>query len=1015
MHLKTILTKILFLTFLLENTIFCNQAHSQTTYLSSLDLGTSTTSNLPTQGTFGYSYSQMIYFKSDMNELVQSVNSEITKIQFYYSSGSVTQSKDWVIYMGHTTTNNFTSTTGWIPLTGLVQVYNGDISGLVSDAGWFEITLQTPFLYNGNDNLVLAIDENTPGFSSLVFRQHSGSTDNRSMLYRSDSSNPDPASPPTASARYSYVPQTIFVHEPVGSCSGAPAQSTVSVTPSTVCQGETSTIRYSQTDLLSGLEYIWQKYDGSSWINVDTTTIPELAVTSQTAATSSYRVSVTCIASQQQYISEAATLDVIASPAMTTNITQLVICDGETVNLIAGGADTYEWSPSAGLDKTDISSVNATVANNTTYSVIGSNEAGCRDTAFVSLQLISKAPPSADIFPLEICTPGNPVTLQLKNDVPLNNGGQWQYRFSDENSAVLQDWSANNTFTFTPGSDSVYVLYYQYTSSTCSSIISDSVRKEIIVGFGAKADLTAYNCINQGGSIRLYEYFGQATESIIYQNDLTTASPEITLSGSALYTSNRLVLTPSATSISGAAVLAIPQFSLGLLNSMTVEFDLTADQVINIWGTGGGDGISYSFGDDAGINQSNIHNGSGSKLRISFDAADNGSNMRGIYLIYGKSNTSPPAPSDATTLAFSPNFSLWKNRENVPVKITILHGVLTLSINDTVIFDKVELPVSYLNEDVSGWRHCFGALTGGDAMRQAISNLKITHTELKFGISTDANPPSIWQNSNIFDSLLPGSYYIWLTKPGTTCTRNIETLVINNENPYVNLGTDTIICEGESLTLDAQNPGASYIWSGSDNITNTLVVSAPGSYAVQVTAPNGCTGIDAIQVSMLKAPSAERINTQITNEHVNFALINVANVGLVDWNFGDGHIIRNAATSISHTYTTEGNYTVTATLHNDCDSAEVTTSVDILVSGTNHAAIRGLNVYPNPARDLLTITSENTDPMTVSIIDAQGRKIIENISFVSRTAINVSDYEAGIYFLNIVTDNKASVLKIAIK
>ncbi len=1014
MNLKIILTKTLFLTFLLGNIVFCNQAYSQTTYLSSLDLGTSTTANLPILGNYGYSYAQMIYFKSDMNELVQGANSEITKIQFYYSSGSVTQSKDWVIYMGHTTANSFTSTTGWIPLTALVQVYNGDISGLVSGAGWFEITLQTPFPYNGKDNLVLAIDENTPGFSSLAFRQHSGSTDNRSMLYRSDSNNPDPASPPTASARYSYVPQTIFVHEPVGSCSGAPAESAITMTPSTVCQGETSTIRYSQTDLLSGLEYIWQKYDGSSWINIDTTTIPELAVVSQTAATSSYRVSVTCIASQRQYISEAASLDVVASPAMTTNITQLVVCDGETVNLIAGGADTYEWSPATGLDKTDISSVNATITDNTVYSVIGSNEAGCRDTAFVSLQLISKAPPSADIFPLEICTPGNPVTLQLESVAPLNNGGQWQYRFSDENSVVLQDWSTNDTYTFIPAADSVYKLYYRYTSSACPSIVSDSVKKEIIVGFGAKADLTAYNCINQGGSIRLYDYFGQATESIIYQNDLTTASPEITLSGSALYTGNRLVLTPSATSLSGSAVLTIPQFSLSLLNSMTVEFDLTADQMINNYGTGGADGIAYSFGDDV-AHVNNTHNGSGSKLRISFDAANNGTNLTGIYLIYGKNNTTAPAPSDATTLAFSPNLSLWKTLENVPVKITILHGTLTLSINGTVVFDKVELPVSYLNEDVSGWQHCFGAQTGGDAMRQAVSNLKITHSELKFGISTDTAPPSVWQNSNVFDDLLPGSYHIWLTKPGTTCTRNIETLVINNENPYVNLGADTIICEGESLTLDAQNPGASYIWSGSDNITNTLVVTAPGSYAVQVTAPNGCTGIDAIQVSMLKAPTAGSINTQITNEHVNFALINVANASLVDWDFGDGHIIRNAATSISHTYTSEGNYTVTATLHNDCDSAEVTTSVDILVSGTNHASTGGLNVYPNPVKDLLTITSESTDPITVSIIDAQGRKIAENISFVSRTAINVADYEAGIYFLNIVTDNKASVLKIVIK
>lgn len=61
------------------------------------------------------------------------------------------------------------------------------------------------------------------------------------------------------------------------------------------------------------------------------------------------------------------------------------------------------------------------------------------------------------------------------------------------------------------------------------------------------------------------------------------------------------------------------------------------------------------------------------------------------------------------------------------------------------------------------------------------------------------------------------------------------------------LGNDTILCEGESITLDATTPGASYLWQ--DNSTNsTFVVSAPGVYWVKVTVLE-CIRFDTIVVS----------------------------------------------------------------------------------------------------------------------------------------------------------------------
>lgn len=66
--------------------------------------------------------------------------------------------------------------------------------------------------------------------------------------------------------------------------------------------------------------------------------------------------------------------------------------------------------------------------------------------------------------------------------------------------------------------------------------------------------------------------------------------------------------------------------------------------------------------------------------------------------------------------------------------------------------------------------------------------------------------------------------------------------------PIVNLGIDTNLCSGNTLTLDAQNPGFTYLWS--DGSTNqTLDATTTGNYQVTVTNPDFCQGTDAIVVT----------------------------------------------------------------------------------------------------------------------------------------------------------------------
>jgi hypothetical protein len=157
--------------------------------------GVSYVNFFPISGSHNYSYTQQIYTQTEINKA-----GNITKLRFYCVSGSITNSKDWVIYMGHTIRTTFSSATDWEPLANLTQVFAGDVSSYfpsINDS-WMEIPLTTPFYYNNINNLVIAVDENTYGSAPIKWGAFKISGFYRGIYYHSDSENPDPAFPPTA-------------------------------------------------------------------------------------------------------------------------------------------------------------------------------------------------------------------------------------------------------------------------------------------------------------------------------------------------------------------------------------------------------------------------------------------------------------------------------------------------------------------------------------------------------------------------------------------------------------------------------------------------------------------------------------------------------------------------------------------------------------------------------------------------------------------------------------------------
>lgn len=154
---------------------------------------------IPVEPAGSYSYSQVIYLASEI-----AANGNITTLTYYATPlTTLTNSKDWTIYMGHTTKTDFTNTIDWTLVYNLTQVFSGIVT---ISGGVVTISLDTPFNYNGIDNLMIAVDENSANPDVWNHDFYTTSViGNRAIRSFSPVGNPDPNAPPTATNISPYI------------------------------------------------------------------------------------------------------------------------------------------------------------------------------------------------------------------------------------------------------------------------------------------------------------------------------------------------------------------------------------------------------------------------------------------------------------------------------------------------------------------------------------------------------------------------------------------------------------------------------------------------------------------------------------------------------------------------------------------------------------------------------------------------------------------------------------------
>src|SRR5690606_7279250 len=114
--------------------------------------------------------------------------------------------------------------------------------------------------------------------------------------------------------------------------------------------------------------------------------------------------------------SSRVTVNVISRPVIV--VADADVCVGDSVQLQATGAPSFQWSPAAGLSCTTCPDPMASPSATSTYSVRGTLSRGCSDSTQVTVTVHDLPVVSAGADQ-GICV-GEPVTLQATGGAPYS-------------------------------------------------------------------------------------------------------------------------------------------------------------------------------------------------------------------------------------------------------------------------------------------------------------------------------------------------------------------------------------------------------------------------------------------------------------------------------------------------------------------------------------------------------------------------------------------------------------------
>lgn len=265
----------------------------------------------------------------------------------------------------------------------------------------------------------------------------------------------------------------------------------------------------------------------------------------------------------------------------------------------------------------------------------------------------------------------------------------------------------------------------------------------------------------------------------------------------------------------------------------------------------------------------------------------------------------------------------------------------------------------------------------------------------------------------------PVKYWVQVTSPNG-CVQSDTALITLNPIPKVDLGNDTTVCDNTVLSLDAKNPGSTYLWNTGEQ-TQMIEVSPVATFSVEVTNIYHCSAEDEIFIDAFEPAAVSGFTFvprfDIEAGKIDFAPLNPVSIETYHWDFGNGHT--SDAMNASHTYANSGVYQVTLSVSNDCGTMDtsLTVNVDRFTGIVTVDDPVQLNLYPVPAQHILNIQSPAADVSirSVSIVNMSGQELVRAVDLNKQHFVqDISMLAEGHYFVRIKTNKGDRVKKISI-
>ncbi|HEX8517571.1 MAG TPA: SBBP repeat-containing protein [Bacteroidia bacterium] len=370
----------------------------------------------------------------------------------------------------------------------------------------------------------------------------------------------------------------------------------------------------------------------------------------------------------------------------------------------------------------------------------------------------------------------------------------------------------------------------------------------------------------------------------------------------------------------------------------------------------------------------------------------------------GQNTTLSASAPGAVSYAWLPNNgTLSSTTSATPVAspaVTTLYTVAITNVNgcvdlDTVIVNVDQLPSSAITP-ASSPVFCIGD--------SVILNAAAGADQYQWSSSVNDTLPSIMVNTS-------GTYTVTVTDTNG-CSSTSSQLVTVNPLPVVDAGNDTTVCHGQTVSLMA-NGAATYVWSPGMTLNDSTVSNPQAmpdstlTYYIVGTSAAGCVNSDSLMLTVLPTPAVPVITWMADT---------LTSTAGTSYQWYDGGVPIAGATNQFYVFTNNGNYSVEVFNASGCSATSAVTNVtNVGLSEMDLAGI--LNVYPNPVSDKLTFELANVKgDIKISLMNVSGQLIFSEAADQSagtyRKSVDLSGYPAGIYYLQIITQENVITKKI---